>query len=198
MKSVPLKRLWFYPILFGFLGAFIGLILRYAFAGSISGFPIKNVLHSHSHVMLLGFLFNALVVLLWTNFTDGMDKRSYHYYLALQICVAGMLITFIIQGYALFSIIFSTLHLWISYVFLIRLWKRFNLNSHLILLAKVGIVLHFISSIGPYCLGPLMVLEMQGSPWYQQAIFFLFTFSVFRSPFYLVTGSTYTAFNSFI
>ncbi len=184
MKSnITQKQLWFYPILLGFLGAAIGLILRYAFTGELPGFPLKNVLHSHSHVMLLGFLFNALVVLLWTNFTDGIDKRSYKYYLALQVCVFGMLITFIIQGYALFSIVFSTLHLWVSYIFLIRLWKRINKNNPLTQLVKIGIVFHFISSIGPYCLGPLMAMEMQESPWYQQAIFFYLHFQYFGSLF---------------
>jgi len=114
-------QLWFYPILFGLLGAIIGLVLRYAFTGSLSGFPFKNVLHSHSHVMLLGFLFNALIVLLWTRFTDGIDLKSYRLYLALQVCVSILLIAFILQGYAFVTILFSTIHLWISYVLLIRL-----------------------------------------------------------------------------
>jgi len=183
MKSTYVKQLWFYPILFGFLGTIIGLILRYAFTGSFVDFPIKNVLHSHSHVMLLGFLFNALIGLIWTNFTNGIDKKSYQLYLALQICVAGMLIIFIIQGYALFSILFSTLHLWISYALLIRLWKRLQENTRLTQLIKIGIIFHFISSIGPYCLGPLMAMGMQDSPWYQQAIFFYLHFQYFGSLF---------------
>ncbi|WP_347923505.1 hypothetical protein [Pontimicrobium sp. SW4] len=177
------KQLWFYPILFGFLGTTIGLVLRYAFTGEFANFPFKNVLHSHSHVMLLGFLFNALVVLIWGNFTSGIDKKSYQLYLALQVCVVGMLITFIIQGYALFSILFSTLHLWISYVLLIRLWKRLQGNRRFIQLIKVGILFHFISSIGPYCLGPLMAMGMQDSPWYQQSIFFYLHFQYFGSLF---------------
>ncbi len=173
------KKLWIYPLLFGILGALIGLLLRYAYTGSISGFPFKNVLHSHSHVLLLGFLFNALLILVWTNFTQGFDKVSYNYYLALQVCVTVMLVAFILQGYGFYSILFSTLHLWISYVLLVRLWKRLVRNNAIHQLVKLGIIFHFISSLGPYLLGPLMVMEMQKSPWYQQAIFFYLHFQYF-------------------
>lgn len=179
MNDNKQKHLWFYPIIFGLLGAFLGLLIRYFFSQTTISFPIKNLIHSHSHVMLLGFLFNALTLLVWAHFSKGIDKTSKRYYLALQVCISGMLITFIIQGYALFSILFSTLHLWISYVFLIRLWKRLEGNKQLLSLIKLGIVFHFISSIGPYCLGPLMVFNMQDSPWYQQAIFFYLHFQYF-------------------
>ena len=173
------KKLWKYPLLFGVLGAIIGLLLRYAYTGSISGFPFKNVLHSHSHVLLLGFLFNALLILVWTNFTKGFDKVSSYYYIVLQVCVAVMLVAFILQGYAFYSILFSTLHLWISYILLIRLWKRLTENKAAHQLVKLGIIFHFIGSLGPYMLGPLMILEMQESPWYQQAIFFYLHFQYF-------------------
>ncbi len=179
LEFISPKKLWQYPLIFGVLGALIGLVLRYAYTGVVSEFPFKNVLHSHSHVMLLGFLFNALLVLVWTNFTKGLDKISYRYYLALQVCVAILLIAFILQGYALYSIVFSTLHLILSYIVLIRLWKRLIKNNSIHQFVKLGIIFHFISSIGPYMLGPLMMLEMQESPWYQQAIFFYLHFQYF-------------------
>lgn len=179
MIKISKKRLWFYPILFGLLGAFLGLIVRFLFAYAAFDFPLKNIIHSHSHVMLLGFLFNALSILIWEHFTEGIDKISYKIYLALQVCVGGMLFAFIAQGYAFVSILFSTLHLWLSYVFVIRLWRRIHGNKHSILLIKYGIIFHFISSIGPYCLGPLMVLNMQESSWYQQAVFFYLHFQYF-------------------
>jgi len=173
------KKLWWYPLIFGMLGAFIGLVLRYAYTGAISGFSFKNVMHSHSHVLLLGFIFNALLILIWTNFTQGIDKISYRYYVALQVCIAFMLVTFILQGYAFSSILFSTLHLWVSYILLIRLWRQLNDNKTVNTLIKIGIVFHFLSSVGPYVLGPLMLLEMQASPLYEQSIFFYLHFQYF-------------------
>ena len=173
------KNVWWYPLIFGVLGTLLGLILRYAFTGAISGFPFKNVLHSHSHVLLLGFIFNSLLILVWEYFASGFDKTSYKYYLALQICIAVMLVAFILQGYAFYSILFSTLHLWLSYILLIRLWKQLKENSSIEIFIKIGIVFHFLSSIGPYVLGPLMVMKMQESPLYQQAIFFYLHFQYF-------------------
>lgn len=181
MNKITVKKLWFFPLLFGILGAFTGLLLRYAFTGSIANFPFKFVTHSHSHVMLLGLVFNALIVFLFTRFTDGIDKRSYQLYLALQVCIAVMLVMFMIQGYAFITILFSTLHLWISYVLVIRLWKRLKGEKSHINLIKIGIIFHLFSSIGPYGLGPLMALEMQDSPWYRQAIFFYLHFQYFGS-----------------
>lgn len=179
MSFINKKHLLFYPILFGILGAFLGLITRYLFVDNSFGYPIKFIIHSHSHVMLLGFLFNTLSVFIWQHFTDGIDKLSYKIYLFMQIAVAGMLVAFILQGYAFYSILFSTLHLWLSYVFVVRIWKRLRDTSSNSRLIKIGIVFHFVSSIGPYCLGPLMAFEMQESPWYQQAIFFYLHFQFF-------------------
>ncbi len=107
MESNISKRLWSYPIFFGLLGAIMGLFLRYLFANPISAISLKNLVHSHSHVMLLGFVFNALIVLLWINFTKEIDKTSYRYYIALQVCMTAMFVAFILQGYAFFSILFS-------------------------------------------------------------------------------------------
>lgn len=175
----PTKKLWIYPLLFGILGALLGLVLRYAYTGAIEGFPFKNVLHSHSHVMLLGFIFNALLITVWSSFKIQIDKVTSRLFLILQICVAVFSVAFILQGYALFSILFSTIHLWISYILLIKLWRKLDKNNPQRNLIKLGIAFHFISSLGPYMLGPLMVMEMQSSPWYQQAIFFYLHFQYF-------------------
>ncbi len=180
---MPQKTLWIYPVIYGVIGVFVGLLLRFAYTGSLDAFPFKNMLHAHSHVLLLGFIFNALLVFVWIRFTKGMDKLSFRYFIALQICMGIMVIAFILQGYAFYSILFSTLHLWISYVLLIRLWKRLQGDSNLVLLIKTGIIFHFLASLGPYALGPLMVLDLKSSPWYQQAIFFYLHFQFFGTYF---------------
>ena len=159
------KKLWIFPLMFGVIGSLIGLILRYAYTGGISfSINFKHILHAHSHVMLLGFLFNSLFIFIWMNFAKIMDKVSYRYYFAMQVSMALMIVAFILQGYAFYSILFSTLHLWISYILLVRLWKRLEGKKEVLSLVKVGIVFHFLSSLGPYALGPLMVLELKNSP----------------------------------
>lgn len=178
----PNRKLWFFPMLFGLLGGFMGLFLRYVYTGELSGnFVLKNLLHSHSHVMLLGFIFNALVSIVWLHFTKRIAKKTYWLYVLLQFCVAILLIGFIIQGYAVYTIIFSTLHLWISYILLIRIWKQLQGEKSILFLVKTGILFHFIASIGPYALGPLKVLGFEHSPWYQQSIYFYLHFQYFGS-----------------
>tara|TARA_B100000809_G_scaffold252838_2_gene288038 strand:- start:21353 stop:21499 length:147 start_codon:yes stop_codon:yes gene_type:complete len=48
--------------------------------------------------MLLGFILNALIALLWIHFTAHIDKEYYYTYLALQVSVAVLLVGFIVQG----------------------------------------------------------------------------------------------------
>ena len=180
---MPQKKLWNYPLIFGVMGVFLGLLLRFAYTGTLGGFLFKNVLHAHSHLLLLGFIFNTLLISVWSEFTKGIDKISFNFFLALQICMIIMAIAFILQGYAFYSILFSTLHLFLSYILLIRLWRRLEGVSNLVLLAKIGIILHFVASVGPFVLGPLMVLNLKSSPWYQQAIFFYLHFQFFGTYF---------------
>ena len=168
-----------YPLLLGVLGASLGLLLRYFFMGGQLPVSFKFMLHAHSHLMMLGFIFNALLLLVWQNFASGFDPLSRKYFIALQVFVLLMMTAFLYQGYALYSIIFSTLHLWTSYILLIRLWKRLEGNRKLMILIKAGIIFHFLSSLGPYALGPLSVLGMKTSPWYQQAVFFYLHFQFF-------------------
>ncbi len=168
-----------YPLFLGVLGAFLGLWLRYFFTGGALPVSFKFMLHAHSHLMMLGFIFNALLLLVWQNFSTGFDLLSKKYFYALQVFVVLMMLAFLYQGYALFSIVFSTLHLWTSYILLIRLWKRLKGNRKLLLMIRAGIIFHFLSSLGPYALGPLSVMGMKASPWYQQAVFFYLHFQFF-------------------
>ncbi len=174
----PLARvdsLWTITIGFGLIAAVIGLSLRYFFVSPLS-FNFQFVLHAHSHLMLLGWLFNALLLLIYRQWNIEMPSVHRKLFLGLGFCVLGMLLSFPFQGYALFSILFSTLHLWVSYVLLFKIWKlTFNkgLPGKLV---KVGIVFFLLSTIGPYSLGPMMANNMHDSPWYTQAIFFYLHF----------------------
>lgn len=157
----------------------MGLLLRYAFTGETGQFNFKYITHAHSHIMLLGFIFNALILMVWDSFVPSIAKMDKILFLLMQGCIVLFTVAFIFQGYAFYSILFSTIHLWLSYILLIRIWKKLRDPGTNGLLIKWGIVFHFISSLGPYALGPLMVLNMQDSPWYGQAIFFYLHFQYF-------------------
>ncbi|MCU0355278.1 MAG: hypothetical protein MUD08_16310, partial [Cytophagales bacterium] len=101
------------------LAAGIGVLLRYAQVWPMpDGFNYRFWLHAHSHVMLLGWLFNALFANLLAAFVPPDRQPRYRtLFWVLQAAVLGMLLTFPVQGYAAFSIAFSTLHMVAAYVF---------------------------------------------------------------------------------
>lgn len=177
--------LWQITIGFGFIAAVIGLSLRYFFVVPLP-FNFQFVLHAHSHLMLLGWLFNGLLLLIYKQWNLEMPTNHRKLFLGLGLCVLGMLLSFPFQGYALFSISFSSLHLWISYILLVKIWKLTKDKGLSGKLVKIGIFFFFLSTIGPYSLGPMMVNGMHDSPWYTQAIFFYLHFQYNGAFFFLM------------
>lgn len=100
------------------LAALLGVVLR-SFASV--GIPInyRFIVHTHSHIALLGWVYVAITTLLYKLFvqTPIADKKYRYVFGLTQLTLIGMLWTFPFQGYALFSIIFSTLFLFASYGF---------------------------------------------------------------------------------
>ncbi len=166
---------WIVTLSLGLIGVILGLLLRVNFVQPL-GFNFQYVLHAHSHTMLLGWLLSALLLLLYRQWFYRLPTLDYLLFVAMQFCVLGMLLSFPFQGYAAWSISFSSLHLVLSYALFIRLWRHSKKHPILGIIVRFAIVFHVISSIGPFSLGPLMALQMQDNPWYQQAIFFYLHF----------------------
>ena len=97
--------------LFYFLiAAVLGVVLRLFFLFDI---PLKyrHIVHGHSHLALLGWVYLAMTALLMRLFLKDRLKDVQHKRItwATHITIIGMLCTFPFQGYALLSIVFSTL-----------------------------------------------------------------------------------------
>jgi hypothetical protein len=88
-----------------------------------------------------------------------------------------MIISFPIQGYALFSIVFSTLHILLSYIFCWLVWrdcpKSKNASEKLLLASILFLIL---STFGVWCLGPTINMLGKQSAFYQIAIQFFLHF----------------------
>jgi len=100
----------------------IGVLLRYQLAYPLPELTYPFWLHAHSHVVLLGWTFNALFLAVCAQFLP--DQRSVAYnrlWVGFQVAVLGMLVFFPMQGYATSSIAFSTLHVVLSYYMVWRL-----------------------------------------------------------------------------
>ena len=158
----------------------MGVLLRLFQVIPIS-WNFKYILHAHSHTALLGWIYIGITSLIYHIFisktsTSKLYKRIFRF---TNICVIGMLFTFPFQGYAVFSIIFSTLFLFASYWFV---WfalkhvepifkKRFSWK-----LIKSALWYLAISSIGPWAIGGVMATLGPTSVWYKSSIYFYLHF----------------------
>jgi hypothetical protein len=115
------KKLFKLPLVFLFIASCIGLFLRYQVISPIDGVVYSYVLHAHSHVMFLGWVFNVLIIAFTTEFAEVRGFKILFWFL--QFCVLGMLISFPLQGYGVFSITFSTLHTFAALVFIIQFFR---------------------------------------------------------------------------
>lgn len=102
----------------------MGLMLRFSLSGNPMLFDFQNLLHGHSHTASLGWAYQMLVLFMCFHFIPGRQKELVRLFAFMQFTVFGMIICFPLQGYGLFSIIFSSLHVVSSYVFIYLLLKH--------------------------------------------------------------------------
>lgn len=138
------------------------------------------LLHAHSHVAMLGWVY-LMVYVLVVKFFIPKEKSHKPIYTRLfwltEFSIIGMMIAFPIQGYALFSIIFSTMHILLSYIFCRLVWKdslKDQSSSRKLLIASVLFMV--LSTFGVWCLGPAVSTLGKQSAFYQIAIQFFLHF----------------------
>ena len=165
-----------------FVAACVGLLLRVSLLYNLPvTFNYKFVLHAHSHVMFMGWLFNLLFIALVGAFVNPAATRRYvTLFYVFQISVAGMLLSFPVQGYGAVSIAFSTLHVFADYLFAIWFFKDTaypnNRSNYALLFARWAVVFMALSSAGPYGLGYAMANGLQNTPFYHLCIYFYLHF----------------------
>lgn len=143
--------------------ALLGVTLRYKIAFSLPFIDQRNLHHGHSHFAFSGWICQALMILLvyylHKNKQEGLIKRYAWIIFANLIVSYGMLISFSIQGYAFFSILFSTLSIFVSYIFAVLFWKdlnKLNFNRNSQLWFKAALLFNVSSSLGPFALSYMM------------------------------------------
>ena len=163
-----------------FIVAFMGIMLRFYFVTPLP-FNYKFLLHAHSHTALLGWIYLSLTTLIYKIFLSevGKSKLYKRIFIFTNVCIIGMILTFPVQGYALYSIIFSTLFLFASYWFT---WFAFkHVPSHFKKrfswkLIKTSLWYLVLSSIGPWAIGGVMSTLGPESIWYKTSIYFYLHF----------------------
>lgn len=141
----------------------------------------RFLVHTHSHIALLGWVYLSLTTLLYKFYLEkeNVVKTYRRIYGFTQFSLLGMLLSFPFQGYALFSIVFSTLFLFASYFFAWLFWTKTAGETRRLLsykLIKSALIFMVISSVGPWSLGIIMNTLGSLSIWYKLAIYFYLHF----------------------
>ena len=162
---VPPVHRWIRISLFNLLiVASLGLVLRYKILFPLPFIDQKHLLHGHSHFAFAGWISQAimtLVVMYLSRQAGEMMFRRYRWLFYANLATAyAMLIAFPIEGYGLYSIIFSTASIFVSYAFAVYVWRDLNklkekTPTHLWF--KAAVFFNAFSSIGAFALAFMMV-----------------------------------------
>lgn len=163
--------------------AALGVLMRYKIGFEFPYLDQKHLQHSHSHFAFSGWLGHTLMALMvyfiQTKFTDFKGNKYKKIIIANLICSYGMLISFIIEGYGLVSIVFSTASILISYFFAYRFNKDLKLLDN-DLLAKnwfrAALFFNVISSFGTFYLAYMMASKNFVQDYYLSSIYYYLHF----------------------
>ena len=161
-----------------FIVAFLGVFLRLFPITSIDA-TYRYIVHTHSHIALLGWVYIALTTLIYFIGIDKEKQQKHNLiFWITQITIIGMLFSFPFIGYALYSIIFSTLFMICSYWFYAFFRRNHQLKTDSISykFINTSLLLMVFSTIGPWVLGIIMNTLGATSPWYKNAIYFYLHF----------------------
>jgi hypothetical protein len=163
--------------------AFLGVMLRYKIAFSFPYIDQKNLLHGHSHFAFSGWVSQAIMtLLLYYLFKRGQESflKRYSWILFSNLIASyGMLISFAIQGYGFYSILFSVITIFVSYIFTVFFWNdlnklKLNQNSHLWF--KASLLFNVISSLGPFSLAYMMANHLIDQKTYLVSVYYFLHF----------------------
>lgn len=188
-----------------FIVAILGTVLRTKILFSIPWIDYKFLLHAHSHFAFGGWLTLCLFTLMTFDILPREMSRKIKYRILLWstlVAAAGMLISFPFQGYGLFSIVFSTLFIFVTYAFswiFIRDLLKVRASKTVLILCIAALVAADLSSVGPFTLAYMLASHNVNLLLYKDSIYTylhlqyngFFTLSVFA----LFFNQFYSKFN---
>ncbi len=158
--SLKFRSIWVsWAVGFFFIASVFGLIMRSFHIWEIPVLDYRNILHTHSHIAMLGWGFLILTGgMVFSLVKKEEEIRSFGWlFMGAVISALGMLASFPVQGYGAVSISFSTLHILIAYGFVYRLFQllKTHQSSTGIRLLRLSLVFQVISTLGLWALGPI-------------------------------------------
>lgn len=163
--------------------AALGVLMRYKIGFEFPFLDQKHLQHSHSHFAFAGWLSHTLMALmvyfLQTKSTAFNGNKYKSIIIANLICSYGMLVSFIIEGYGLVSIVLSTASIFVSYVFAFRFIKDLKLLDDDCIAKswlKAALFFNVISSLGTFYLAYMMATKNVVLDLYHSSIYFYLHF----------------------
>lgn len=182
--------------------AALGVLMRYKIGFEFPYLDQKHLQHSHSHFAFAGWLSHTLMALmvyfLQTKITDFNGNKYKSIIIANLICSYGMLVSFIIEGYGLVSIVLSTASIFVSYVFAYRFIKDIKvLDADCMAKSwlKVAVFFNVISSLGTFYLAYMMASKNVVLDLYHSSIYFYLHFQYNGWFFFACMGLAFGFFN---
>ena len=175
-----MKKSWLIACLLNFcVAALMGVLLRLAYLYPL-GLNYTYLLHAHSHTVILGWCYLAVFgfVVYYFLSKEEQEKPVYNrLFWVTQLSVVGMMLSFPFQGYAFFSIFFSTLHILCSYYFCYRILRNYQAASVVDgMMLRTALLFMVFSTAGVWCLGPVAASGAKDSDFYNLAIQFFLHF----------------------
>ncbi len=163
--------------------ALAGVTMRYKINFALPGVDQKYLMHAHSNFAFVGWVSIALMTMMVRFLIlHGVETNYLKYsrlFIVNVIIAYAMFIAFILQGYALFSIAFSTISILISFLFIYFYWKDLDKvkeagfsQSWL----KAGLLLWAFSSLGAFMLAYLMAKQIMIQDLYFASLYFFLHF----------------------
>ena len=173
-----MKKSWLIVCLVNFLiAALMGLLLRFAYIYPVH-INYQYLVHAHSHTAILGWAYMMIFCLFVKYFFPQEKILKYNMlFWITQLTVIGMMISFPLQGYAVFSITFSTLHIFCSYYFFYRAGKDVKKDkSPSSFMLRASLLFMLLSTIGAWSLGAVGATGGKGTPPYYSSLQFFLHF----------------------
>jgi hypothetical protein len=163
--------------------ATLGLLMRYKIGFEFPYLDQKHLQHSHSHFAFSGWVSHTLMTLMvyyLQNKTADFQVNKYRKIIIANLIISYvMLVSFIIEGYGLFSIIASTASILISYIFgyyYIKDSRKIDSDLLSINWFKAAILFNIISSFGTFYLAYMMASKNIAQEYYLSSIYYFLHF----------------------
>ncbi len=176
-------KFWIHFALFNLLiVSLLGLIMRYKIGFEFPYFNQKNLQHAHSHFAFGGWISMMIMMLMLESVRHKLSEIilfSFRKILIANVIIAyGMLISFSIEGYAFYSITFSTLSIivsfWFSYKFY-ALSKKMNTLPGVKWL-NAAMLFNILSTLGTFSLSYMMATKQLEQHTYLASVYWYLHF----------------------